>query len=113
MKNIKNYEKTRITLNIAKKRLQSIDDEIEVLNREKEDIKQLISKTYNIISEMEKDLKTLSGYEYKLYYEMVVNETNVNKAIEKIATYNNISTSSLWKSVYPKIKNKIKEIKDI
>ena len=59
---------------------------------------------------MENDLQNLSGIENKLYYEIVINGTNVTKAIDKVATNEFIDTSTLWKNYYPKVKKEIDKL---
>lgn len=105
---IKNYNDIKNELNIALIRLKAINDKEESLDSEKEILENLISKLNQYLKEIEINLKKLSGIEYKLYYEIIVNGLNVTKAIEKVSIYEDKDSSTLWKTYYPKIKEKIK-----
>lgn len=58
---------------------------------------------------MNKTLSKMTGLEYKLYYDIVVNGTKISKAIDKIAETNNMDARSAWR-VYKKIKNDVKKV---
>ena len=80
-------------LNIVEENLEMLEEGNKIITMNKE----------------ESNLKQLDGIEYKLYYEMEVNGLNPNKAVEKVARNVNASTSTIWKSYYPKVKAYIKD----
>ena len=64
------------------------------------------------IIKIENNLLNLTGIEYKLFSEIVINKMNVSKAIEKIAEQEDKDVSTIWKNYYPKVKDKINEMLD-
>lgn len=104
---MRNYANTVHELNFLKKRLSLIDEYEKNLKSIKEKICHLISSNQNVIDQMEKDIKKLSGIENKLYYEIVINGTNVTKAVDKVSQDEFIDISTIWKNYYPKVKKKI------
>lgn len=79
---------------------------------EKEELEKLKIQTEEALKEMEKQLKGLKEIDYQLYYEMVVNGLNANRAVEKVAFEFDLSPSTIWKRYYPKVKEKIKNLKE-
>lgn len=55
-------------------------------------------------------MSKMSGLEYKLYYEIVVNGTSISNAVEKIAEQAGKDTQTIWKNYYRKIKKEIKKL---
>jgi len=104
---MRNYANTVHELNFLKKRLSLIDEYEKSLKSIKEKICHLISSNQNVIDQMEKDIKKLSGIENKLYYEIVINGTNVTKAVDKVSQDEFIDISTIWKNYYPKVKKEI------
>lgn len=104
---MRNYANTVHELNFLKKRLSLIDEYEKSLKSIKEKICHLISSNQNFVDQMEKDIKKLSGIENKLYYEIVINGTNVTKAVDKVSQDEFIDISTIWKNYYPKVKKEI------
>ena len=104
---MRNYANTVHELNFLKKRLSLIDKYEKTLKSIKEKIFHLISSNQNVVDQMEKDIKKLTGIENKLYYEIVINGTNVTKAVDKVSQDEFIDISTIWKNYYPKVKKEI------
>ena len=104
---MRNYANTVHELNFLKKRLSLIDEYEKTLKSIKEKICHLISSNQNVVDQMEKDIKKLTGIENKLYYEIVINGTNVTKAVDKVSQDEVIVISTIWKNYYPKVKKEI------
>lgn len=83
---------------------KSLADEIEYQQ-------QTIDKLQGYLNDMTVALSKMEGIEYKLFYEIVVNGTNVSKSVEKVAEENNKDITSIWKHYYRKIKNELKKLK--
>ena len=90
---------------------RDIKYEINIL--EKEMINANLCLQKKILNQIEVNLKKLSGIESKLFAEIVINGTNVTKAIEKIAVEESKDISTLWKNYYPNVKEKINELKSL
>lgn len=69
-----------------------------------------INKLQNYINDMESTLSKMSGIEYDLYYEIVVNGSNITKAVDKIAERYNKDTGTIWRNHYKKIKKDVKKV---
>ena len=104
---MRNYANTVHELNFLKKRLSLIDEYEKTLKSIKVKICHLISSNQNVVDQMEKDIKKLTGIENKLYYEIVINGTNVTKAVDKVSQDEFIDISTIWKNYYPKVKKEI------
>lgn len=85
---------------------KSLADEIEYQQ-------QTIDKLQGYLNDMTVALSKMEGIEYKLFYEIVVNGTNVSKSVEKVAEENSKDITSIWKHYYRKIKNELKKIEKI
>lgn len=109
---ITNYSNTKNELEIALNRLDIIKDNKENLEVEKNLLENYVEKLKKCILEIEKNLKELTGIEYQLYYEVVVNGLNVTKAVDKVAYKYDKDVSTLWKSYYPNVKAKINLLKN-
>ncbi len=107
MKAINNYANTVYELNVLKRRLNLILNYETEIALEKNRLINLIDNEQKVIKQMESDLQKLNGIENKLYYEIVINGTNVTKAIDKVASNEFVDTSTLWKNYYPKVKKQI------
>ncbi len=110
MRALNNYSNTVYELNILKRRLNLLVNYESEIALEKNRLINLIDNEQQVIKQMENDLQNLSGIENKLYYEIVINGTNVTKAIDKVATNEFIDTSTLWKNYYPKVKKEIDKL---
>ena len=71
---------------------------------------QNIKKLQGYLNDMSENLNKMSGLEYRLYYEIVVNGTKISKAVEQIAIETNKDTQTIWKNYYRKIKKEIKKV---
>lgn len=107
MQALDNYSNTVYELNVLKKRLNLLLNYETEITLEKNRLINLIDNEQKLIKQMECDLQKLKGIENKLYYEIVINGTNVTKAIDKVATSEFVDTSTLWKNYYPKVKQQI------
>ncbi len=96
-------------LNIVEENLEMLEEGNKIITMNKEELTRLKKIYEKKIKNVESNLKQLDGIEYKLYYEMEVNGLNPNKAVEKVARNVNASTSTIWKSYYPKVKAYIKD----
>lgn len=93
-------------------RLSVIDHSIEILKTEKGNLLAFQTTLTHLTKKMEHHLRDLTGVEHQLYYEIVVNGLNANKAVEKVSLHYDMSVSSLWKTYYPSVKEKLKELKE-
>lgn len=108
---IENYFNTRKIIETIELRMEAIRYSEDSLKKEKENLLLLKEKLDEIVKQIEIDLKQLTGIHHKLYYEMVVNGINPNKAVEKVSIYQDVSVSTIWKKYYPIVKEKINELK--
>ena len=69
-----------------------------------------VIKLQGYLIDMEKNLSEMSGIEYDLYYEIVVNGTTISKAIDKIAEKYDKDSQTIWKNHYRKIKKDVKRV---
>lgn len=106
-----NYVNTKIELNYLLDKLELINQYTEKLENEKKEILGLINAYKEFIQKIEQDLQNLSGIENKLYKEIVINNLNVSKAIEKVSFEEEKDVSTLWKNYYPNVKKKIELLK--
>ena len=90
-------------LNIVEENLEMLEEGNKIITMNKEELTRLKKIYEKKIKNVESNLKQLDGIEYKLYYEMEVN------GLEKVARNVNASTSTIWKSYYPKVKAYIKD----
>lgn len=93
---------------ILMKRIELLLKYEQTIVKEKEELIILSEELLTKIKEIEKNLKELTGIEQRIYYEIVVNGLNVTKAIDKVAFEFDKDPSTLWKTYYPKIKDKLK-----
>jgi hypothetical protein len=153
---IRNHSDTQSELNIAKARLQRLNDKKDVIFQKyfssSRELREIITdnKAYNDkyfayvveldepslingkslnqeIEEVEKDIKTLNGHlenmrddmlkltgiESAIYCEIVINGSNISKAVEKVAFDNEKEPVTLWKYNYPKIKKYLKKLEKV
>ena len=69
----------------------------------------IVDKLERYLNEMTASLSKMTGIEYKLYYEIVVNGVHVSKAVENIAIANEKDVRTIW-NYYNKIKYEIKKL---
>lgn len=81
----------------------SLCDEIKY---QEENIQSLVKTLDN----MQEQLSKMIGIEYQLYYEIVINGTNISKAIDLIAIKYNKDPQTIWKNYYRKIKKYVKKV---
>lgn len=113
MNSLNNYKDIKYEINILENRLELISEYEKNLSNEKQMIKTTLCFQREILNQIEGNLKKLSGIESKLFTEIVINGTNVTKAIEKIAVEESKDISTLWKNYYPNVKEKISELKSL
>lgn len=113
MKAISIYENARNILKMIELKIEAIHENEQNQIVEKEQLLKTKQSYQEKIKQMETEMKQLKGVEYSLYYEIVVNGLTINKAVDKIALKYDLSTSTIWKSYYPNIKEKIKNSKQL
>lgn len=113
MNDLNYYRDIKYEINILENRLELISKYEQKLLNEKEMINATLCLQKKILNQIEVNLKKLSGIESKLFAEIVINGTNVTKAIEKIAVEESKDISTLWKNYYPNVKEKINELKSL
>lgn len=113
MNDLNYYRDIKYEINILENRLELISEYEQKLLNEKETINATLCFQKKILNQIEVNLKKLSGIESKLFAEIVINGTNVTKAIEKIAVEESKDISTLWKNYYPNVKEKINELKSL
>lgn len=72
---------------------------------------QNVDKLQEYLNNMNDTLSKMTGVEYQLFYEIICKGINVTKAVDNIASKNNIDTRSVWRNNYKKIKKYIKKLK--
>lgn len=70
----------------------------------------VVDKLTTLLTEMTTALERMTGIEYELYYEIVVNRRRITKAVEYIAEKYDRDTQTIWKYYYPKIEKDIKSL---
>ena len=70
----------------------------------------LVERLNSFINEMTDALSRMSGIEYELYYEIVVNNKRVTRAVEHIAERYDLDTRTIWKYYYSKIKKDVENL---
>lgn len=113
MNDLNYYRDIKYEINILENRLELISEYEQKLLNEKEMINATLCLQKKILNQIEVNLKKLSGIESKLFAEIVINGTNITKAIEKIAVEESKDISTLWKNYYPNVKEKINELKSL
>ena len=113
MNDLNYYRDIKYEINILENRLELISEYEQKLLNEKEMINATLCLQKKILNQIEVNLKKLSRIESKLFAEIVINGTNVTKAIEKIDVEESKDISTLWKNYYPNVKEKINELKSL
>lgn len=68
-----------------------------------------VFKLDKYINTMNETLSKMSGIEYQLFYEIVMNGNTISKAVDKVAEANNTDVRTIWRK-YKNIKRYIKKI---
>lgn len=110
MKCIDIYNNIILEVRTIKQRIELINQYEEILSLEKKKLNELSKLQIQKIKQIKKDVNELTGIENKLYKEIVINGTNISKAIEKVAEEEDKDVSTIWKNYYPKIKYKIEQL---
>lgn len=71
-----------------------------------------INKLQGYLDTMTESLSKMTGIEYQLFYEIVYNGVKITRAVENIATANDIEPVTIWKNYYKRIKKHINKIKN-
>ena len=95
MNDLNYYRDIKYEINILENRLELISEYEQKLLNEKEMINATLCLQKKILNQIEVNLKKLSRIESKLFAEIVINGTNVTKAIEKIAVEESKDISTL------------------
>ena len=85
---------------------RSLADEIEYQRK-------VINKLQRYIKDMDETLSKMTGIEYALYYEIVVNGVRISRAVSNVAEQYNKDDHTVWKYHYSKIKKDVKKIKKV
>ena len=70
----------------------------------------IVERLNTYIAEMTDALSRMVGIEYELYYEIVVNNKRITRAVEYIAERYDKDTQTIWKYYYPKIKKDVESL---
>ena len=73
--------------------------------------RKVINKLQRYIKDMDETLSKMTGIEYALYYEIVVNGVRTARAVSNIAERYNMDDSTIWRYHYSKIKKDVKKVK--
>ena len=93
------YELYDVDIGTGKSLAEEIDYQRDVVDRLK-----------RYIADMDETLSKMTGIEYDLYYEIVVNGTRISRAVQYIAEEYNKDTHTIWKYHYKKIKKEVKKV---
>lgn len=83
------------------------------LNQELEELRNDVTKLQYYLNVMEYNLNQLTGIEVDLYKEIVLNNINISKAVDKIAEKYKKEPVTVWTYYYPKIKKEIKKLQKL
>ena len=72
---------------------------------------QNVDKLQGYLDTMSESLSKMTGIEYQLFYEIVYKGVKITRAVENIATANDVEPVTIWKNYYKKIKKYINRIK--
>lgn len=104
------YEKVKYEVNILENRLKILKQYEKSLLDERSKIETIVYLQKKLLNQIDCDLETYHGIEYKIFKEIMINGLSVTKAIEKVAYEEDKDISTLWKYYYPKVKEKIAEL---
>lgn len=85
---------------------KSLADEIEYQRA-------VVDKIQRYINIMDETLSKMTGIEYALYYEIVVNGVRISRAVNNVAERYNKDDHTVWKYHYSKIKKDVKKLKKV
>ena len=85
---------------------RSLADEIEYQRA-------VVDNIQRYLNTMSETLSKMTGIEYALYYEIVVNGVRIARAVSNVAEQYNKDDRTLWKYHYIKIKKDVKKIKKV
>lgn len=71
-----------------------------------------VNKLQGYLNDMSDSLSKMTGIEYQLFYEIVFKGVNITKAVDNIASSNDIEPRTIWRNHYRNIKKDIKKIKN-
>lgn len=71
---------------------------------------QNVDNLQGYLNNMADSLSKMSGIEYQLFYEIVYKGVKISRAVEKIATENNVEPQTIWKNQYRKIKKYVSRV---
>ena len=111
MNRLKSYTNTKNELSLVNLRLNLIEKNKTSLENEKENLNDIQNELSTTLASMEESIKNLNGIEESLYYEIVINGTNVTKAVDKISFKYDKDPSTIWKNYYPNVKKEIEKLK--
>ncbi len=69
-----------------------------------------VNKLQGYLNDMSDSLSKMTGIEYQLFYEIVFKGVNITKAVDNIASTNDIEPVTIWKNYYKKIKKYVNKI---
>lgn len=69
-----------------------------------------VNKLQGYLNDMSDSLSKMTGIEYQLFYEIVFKGVNITKAVDNIASSNDIEPVTIWKNYYKKIKKYVNKI---
>lgn len=82
------------------------------LAQELKEEQQNVEKLQGYLNNMNNTLSKMIGIEYQLFYEIVYKGVKITKAVENVASANNVETQTVWKNHYRKISYYIKRIQN-
>ena len=85
---------------------RSLADEIEYQRT-------VVDNIQRYLNTMSETLSKMTGIEYALYYEIVVNGVRISRAVSNVAEQYNKDDHTVWKYHYSKIKKDVKKIKKV
>lgn len=85
---------------------RSLADEIEYQRT-------VVDNIQRYLNTMSETLSKMTGIEYALYYEIVVNGVRISRAVSNVAERYNKDDHTVWKYHYGKIKKDVKKIKKV
>lgn len=107
------YKKVKYEVNILENRLNILKQYEKNILDERSKIETIVHLQKELLKQMDCNLETHRGIEYKLFKEIIINGLSVTRAIEKVAHEEEKDESTLWKYYYPKVKKKITELQAI